>query len=126
MKFSFSLLSLLVIAVGFVLSLSPLDTFAAFDAKSVLFVENGSNSAESSTDVNVQNNFLRVIQVYLLATYAIVAIGALIFIGFKLFTAKGDEGEFKKAWVALTYTIVGLVIAPLAYVVVRIVSGFTF
>lgn len=126
MKFSLSLLLLLVLAMSFALSVAPIETFAALDAKNVLFVENGDNSAESSTDVNVQNNFLRVIQVYLLAAYAIVAIGCLIFIGFKLFTAKGDEGEFKKAWVALTYTIVGLVIAPLAYVVVRIVSGFTF
>lgn len=126
MKFFLSLVFFLSLAVGFVTTVLPTETFAAFDAKSVLFVENGNNSAEANSDVNIQNNFLRVIQVYLLAAYAIVAIGSLIFIGFKLFTARGDEGEFKKAWVALTYTIVGLVIAPLAYVVVRVVSGFTF
>lgn len=50
----------------------------------------------------------------------------MIFIGFKLFTAKGDPGEFKKAWLALIYVAVGLIVAPLAYAVVRIVTGFSF
>lgn len=126
MKTILSFLSLLVFAAGFALSLEPADTFAAFDAKSVLFVEGGKNSAEADTNVDIQGNFLKTIQVYLLAAYAVIAIGSFIFIGFRLFTAKGDEGEFKKAWVALTYTIAGLVIAPLAYVVVRIISGFSF
>ncbi len=50
----------------------------------------------------------------------------MIFIGFRLFTAKGDPEEFKKAWIALIYVVVGLTIAPLAYAVVRIVTGFNF
>jgi hypothetical protein len=50
----------------------------------------------------------------------------LIYTGFKLFSASGDEGEFKKAWIALLYVVIGLAIAPLAYVVVRIVSGVSF
>ena len=72
----------------------------------VLLVGGGKNSAESSTNVTIQGNFLKTIQVYLLGAYAVIAIGSMIFIGFKLFTAKGDPGEFKKAWLALTYVAV--------------------
>lgn len=91
MKTVLSFLSLLVFAIGFVVSLAPTATFAAFDAKSVLFVEGGKNSAEADTNVDIQGGFLKTIQVYLLAAYAVIAIGSFILIGFKLFTAKGDE-----------------------------------
>jgi len=95
-------------------------------SQSDLLVGGGSNSAEANTTVDIQSDFLKTIQVYLLGAYAVIAIGSMIFIGFKLFTAKGDPGEFKKAWIAFVYIAMGLAIAPLAYVVVRIVSGFSF
>ena len=43
-----------------------------------------------------------------------------------LFTAHGKEEDFKKAWTALIYAVVGLAVMPLAYIVVKIVTGFTF
>lgn len=76
--------------------------------------------------MTIQDNFLKTIQSYLLGAYVVVAIGSMVFIGYRLFTAKGDPEEFKKAWIALVYIVIGLTIAPLAYVAVRIVSGFSF
>ncbi|MDD2745056.1 MAG: hypothetical protein PHU93_00825 [Candidatus Gracilibacteria bacterium] len=122
MKYILSLLSLFVFFGSTFVSISPVYANLQDD----LYVSGGENSAEADENVSIQGNFLKTIQVYLLGAYAVVAIGSMIFIGFKLFTAKGDPGEFKKAWIAFVYVAVGLVIAPLAYVVVRIVSGFSF
>lgn len=122
MKYILSFLSLTVIFGSMVVSMVPV--FAGLEND--LYVTDGANSAESDTNVSIQNNFLKTIQVYLLGSYAIIAIGSFIFIGFKLFTAKGDPSEFKKAWIAFLYVAIGLVIAPLAYVIVRIVSGYSF
>ena len=51
----------------------------------------------------------------------IVAIAMFIYTGFKLFTARGDEKEYSQAWKAFAYTVVGLVVIPLAFVLVKIV-----
>lgn len=56
---------------------------------------------------------------------AITAVGVFIYLGFRLFTARGNEEDFKKAWTALAYAVVGLAIVPLSYVAVKIVLGFT-
>ena len=103
----------------------PVVLFAS--AKDNLLVGWGTNSATGdNTVIGFRENILPTIQVYLLAAYAVIAIGMLIYAGFKLYSASGDEAEFKKAWIAMVYIIVGLSVAPLAYIVVRIVTWFSF
>ncbi len=93
------------------------------NARDNLLVGGGTNSATgNNTAVTFRENILPTIQVYLLAAYAVVAIGMLIYAGFKLYAASGDEAEFKKAWIALICIIVGLAVAPMAYIVVRVVT----
>ncbi|MFZ4461209.1 MAG: hypothetical protein ACOYN2_01325 [Patescibacteria group bacterium] len=100
-------------------------TFAAESHRDAMKVGGGKFSAMESTDVSIKDNFLKTIQVYLVSAYGIIAVGVLIFIGFRLFSARGNEAEFKQAWIALAYTVVGLAIAPLAFAIIRIVTGFT-
>jgi len=64
------------------------------------------------------------IQEILFTVITVVVIGMLVYAGFRLFSAKGNAEEYKKAWTALIYIAVGLAILPLAYVVVKIISGF--
>ena len=52
----------------------------------------------------------------------IVSVSVFLFIGYSLFTAQGKEEEFKSAWKALTYAVIGLAIIPLAYIAVKIVT----
>lgn len=92
----------------------------------MLQVGGGDNSANSSTNVTFKNNFLKNIQVYFMGLLGIVSVSVFLYIGFTLFTARGNEEEFKKAWKALIYVVVGLAVMPLAYIVVKIVTGFTF
>ena len=105
--------------------LAPIVAFAS--ARDNLLVSGGTNSATGdNTAISFKDNILPTIQVYLLAAYAVIAIGMLIYAGFKLYAASWDEAEFKKAWIALVYIIVGLAVAPMAYIVVRIVTWFSF
>lgn len=55
----------------------------------------------------------------------IVSVSVFLYIGYNLFTAQGKEEEFKKAWVALVYAIIGLAVIPLAYIAVKIFTGFS-
>lgn len=52
----------------------------------------------------------------------IITVSVFLYIGYELFTAKGDPETFKKAWIALVYAGVGLAVMPLAYIVVKIVT----
>lgn len=92
----------------------------------MLQVGGGDNSANASTNVTFRDNFLKNIQVYMLGLLGIVSVSVFLYIGFMLFTAQGKEDEFKKAWTALIYAVIGLAVIPLAYIAVKIVTGFTF
>ena len=56
----------------------------------------------------------------------IVSVSVFLYIGYMLFTAQGKEEDFKNAWKALVYAVIGLAVMPLAYILVKIVTGFTF
>lgn len=94
--------------------------------QSDLLVGGGENSANGATNVTLQGNFLRNIQVYIMGLLGIISVSVFLYIGFILFTAQGKEEEFKKAWTALVYAVIGLAVIPLAFIVVKIVTGFTF
>lgn len=92
----------------------------------MLQVGGGDNSANGATNVTFKDNFLRNIQVYIMGLLGIVSVSVFLYIGYMLFTAQGKEEDFKNAWKALTYAVVGLAVIPLAFIVVKIVTGFTF
>lgn len=95
------------------------------DLRTDLQVDGGGNSANASVDVNLQDNFLKTIQIYMMGLAGIVSVAVFLYIGYTLFTAQGNEEEFKKAWKALVYAVIGLAVMPLAYIAVKIVTGFT-
>ena len=108
-----------------ILAILASPTVFGASTQDLLKVGGGTNSASAETDISLKDNFIKTIQVYLVSAYGIIAVGVLIYTGFKLFSAQGNPEEFKKAWIALLYVGIGLAIAPLAYVVVRISLGFT-
>ncbi len=77
-------------------------------------------------DVNIKDNFIRVAMKYALWIVWIVAVTMFIYIWFQLATAEWKQDQFTKAMKALVYLAVWLAIIPLAYVVVRITTWFTF
>jgi hypothetical protein len=60
---------------------------------------------------------------WLIALAGIVAAAVLIFNGFMYITASGDEGRIAKATKGITYAIIGLIIAAIAFLIVNFVIG---
>lgn len=92
-------------------------------SKEAMLVDGGDASANASTDVTFKGNFLTSAQNLMFSVMAIVTVGVFVVLGTKLFMARGNEEEFKKAWVALSYAVVGLALIPASYAIVRIVTG---
>ena len=69
-------------------------------------------------------NFLASGQSFLFGVLGVVAVGVFIYLGFKLFSAQGNEEEFKKAWKALVYAVIGLALIPASFAIVKVVTGF--
>ena len=60
---------------------------------------------------------------WLIGLAGLVAAAVLIMNGFMYITASGDEGKIQKATKGITYAIVGLVIAAIAFLIVNFVAN---
>ena len=58
---------------------------------------------------------------FLLWTVGVLSVVMIIFSGFRYITSAGDATKTKSAQTALTYSIVGLIVAVLAWVIVKMV-----
>ena len=58
---------------------------------------------------------------FLLWTVGILSVVMIIFSGFSYITSAGDAAKTKSAQTALTYSIVGLIVAVLAWVIVKMI-----
>lgn len=60
---------------------------------------------------------------FVLYALGIVAVVMMIVAGVQMTTSAGDPGAVKKAKMTMTYAIIGLVVAILAYAIVNFVVG---
>ena len=58
---------------------------------------------------------------FLLWTVGVLSVVMIIFSGFRYITSAGDAAKTKSAQTALTYSIVGLIVAILAWVIVKMI-----
>ena len=58
---------------------------------------------------------------FLLWAVGILSVAMIIFSGFRYITSAGDTAKTKSAQTALTYSIVGLIVAVLAWVIVKMI-----
>ena len=58
---------------------------------------------------------------FLLWTVGVLSVVMIIFSGFRYITSAGDAAKTKSAQTALTYSIVGLIVAVLAWVIVKMI-----
>ena len=58
---------------------------------------------------------------FLLWAVGILSVAMIIFSGFRYITSAGDAAKTKSAQTALTYSIVGLIVAVLAWVIVNMI-----
>ena len=58
---------------------------------------------------------------FLLWAVGILSVAMIIFSGFRYITSAGDAAKTKSAQTSLTYSIVGLIVAVLAWVIVKMI-----
>lgn len=66
---------------------------------------------------------IQLINKYLWFTISVVCMGVLVFGGFKLMTAQGDEKKMSEANKILTGALIGIAISLLSYALVRIITN---
>ncbi len=84
------------------------------------------DATDGNADVTFLHDLLPRAQEIAFSLVAIVAVGVFVWIAFRLFSARGNEEEFKKAWLSLVYAAVGIALVPAAYALVKIVTGLNF
>ncbi len=67
------------------------------------------------------DGWLEEVLIWIISIAGIVAVAVLVFNAFLFITASGDEGRVAKATKGITYAIVGLVIAAIAFLIVNFV-----
>jgi len=72
------------------------------------------------------NDLLLYFKKAIFSLFYIIAVWVFIFLWIKLAMARGNAEEFKKALMGFVYAIVGIVLVPLAYVLVSLVSWINF
>ncbi|MDD3120506.1 MAG: hypothetical protein PHF46_03805 [Candidatus Gracilibacteria bacterium] len=77
------------------------------------------------TEITVVD-FLKSIKDYFVGLVAFVAVCVFLYNGFCLLKAEGKDEEMKKALTSFTYSVVGLAVIPLSYVLIKLVTSFNF
>ena len=126
------LLTTLTLTVCLVLSLiagrTAISTTSALGSVSrgQIEVSEGVSAVGANTNVSIRQTFFGNIERYVIGVLGIIFVGMMLFISFKLFHAEGKVEELKKAWKALAFAGLGLAFVPLAYVVVKVLTGLQF
>lgn len=56
----------------------------------------------------------------------VVVVGAFLWIAYELFTADGDEGKMKQAWLAVAYSAIAIILILMSYFIISLISGLNF
>lgn len=86
---------------------------------------NGADSAHDPTTPTSLTAEFKVISNTLIGLVGAIAVIVIIFGGFRYVTSTGDAGRIKQAKDTILYGVIGIVVALLAYAIVRFV-GTTF
>lgn len=80
----------------------------------------------SIESVSIQNNFIKTIIRYLLGIVAVIAITVFIYNWFELFSAEWKQEVLKKSMKSFVYAAIGLAVIPLAFIIIKITTWFSF
>ena len=84
----------------------------------------GSASTSGLTQGVNLSDYVNTLMSYIIGLVGLIAILGFLISAVMYFTAAGDEEKIKKAKSAMTYSIIGVVVALVGFVVLNIVQGF--
>ncbi len=86
-----------------------------------------STDCPSNTNCNPDiRNQVTVVINYLLTFIGLIAVILVIFAGFQMMTAQGDQGKVQKAQKLITYVAIGIVVMLIAYAIVNFIVNIAF
>lgn len=100
-------------------------SFVLFVSKTnIVLGQVGSGNVGVSVDFT---GWLENVFVWIIGLAGVIATGVLIFSAYLYITASGDEQKIQKATKGITYAIVGLVVAAIAFLIVNfVIDGIQF
>ncbi|MEF2176209.1 MAG: hypothetical protein V3575_07105 [Candidatus Absconditabacteria bacterium] len=85
--------------------------------------EDGGETISASANGNFVADLLRTINKYIWFAIGVAAVLVLMWGGWELMSANGDESKVKNANNILTYLVIGIIIALFAYTLIRIAAN---
>jgi len=116
-KFKITLLSLVALT-GVMTTAVAMPQYAGASAKSE--IQSGVNSVNNGSNTNL-SGLIRTVVNILLFILGAVAVIMIVVGGIRYTTSAGDSGSLKAARDTILYSVVGLVVALLAYAIVNFV-----
>lgn len=121
------ILSVLIVACS-VFGFSAISAASLSTNVSAQAADNVKKGITTATTTDMQNKsiageggLISILINFLLWTVGILSVVMIIFSGFRYITSAGDAAKTKSAQTALTYSIVGLIVAVLAWVIVKMI-----
>ena len=121
------ILSALIVACS-VFGFSAISVASLSTNVSAQAADNVKKGITTATTADMQNKsiageggLISILINFLLWTVGVLSVVMIIFSGFRYITSAGDAAKTKSAQTALTYSIVGLIVAVLAWVIVKMV-----
>lgn len=82
------------------------------------------NAAESELPTGTIYNIISATLQWLLGILGFIAVVGFVISGILYLTAAGNESQIEKAKSAMTYSIVGVIVALMGYVIIQAVEGW--
>ena len=121
------ILSVLIVACS-VFGVSAISVASLSTNVSAQAADSVKKGITTATTTDMQNKsitgpggLINIVIDFLLWTVGVLSVVMIIFSGFRYITSAGDASKTKSAQTTLTYSIVGLIVAVLAWVIVKMV-----
>ena len=123
MKKSIISIAIMTCAVFGVSVLSTTSLSGSVSAQVSKGIDTATTSEMKGKSIDGDNGLIKTVVNVLLWAVGILSVIMIIFSGFRYITSAGDASKTKSAQSTLTYSVVGLIVAIMAYAIVNMVTN---
>ena len=123
MKKSIISIAIMTCAVFGVSVLSTASLSGSVSAQVSKGIDTATTSEMKGKSIDGDNGLIKTVVNVLLWAVGILSVIMIIFSGFRYITSAGDASKTKSAQSTLTYSVVGLIVAIMAYAIVNMVTN---
>ena len=123
MKKSIISIAIMTCAVFGVSVLSTASLSGSVSAQVSKGIDTATTSEMKGKSIDGDNGLIKTVVNVLLWAVGVLSVIMIIFSGFRYITSSGDASKTKSAQSTLTYSVVGLIVAIMAYAIVNMVTN---